>query len=367
MHITTLAEWSAGAVTGTYGADRFGAGQFLHLSTQEQVHLPANALFAGRDDLWLLVIDETRLPVPVTWEDGDPPTADGSLFPHLYAPLPARAVVAAVPYPRLADGTFARPVDLPDPGDQLRRAHALEWYLARAGGATVGQLGDAFSVHHPDDSRSDQHNRLVVLPEQTPVEVAELCARQLGDEHWQVYIEGSMSAASVAAYESAGWSHIENLLMAADGRMRVANPDVEVSEVSTAGSAELTATLSEYIPRLIDPELRQLVEREAITSGVAMHLHLAVLDENGEPVSEADVLIAGATAQLDNVITSPDRRGRGYATAVIVDAVRRARQLGCDVIFLRTAVGEWPAQAYERLGFRTIGTSQVFDREPTSR
>ena len=68
----------------------------VHLACHEdQVAGPANALFAGHQDVWLLVIDQARLPVPVRWEVGDPPADDGSAFPHLYAPLPADAVVAA--------------------------------------------------------------------------------------------------------------------------------------------------------------------------------------------------------------------------------------------------------------------------------
>jgi predicted GNAT family acetyltransferase len=314
-----------------------------------------------------LVIDEARLPVPVTWEPGDPPTPDGLVFPHLYAPLPARAVVAAVPYLPLSDGMFGRPVGLPEPDDHLHRAYALEWYLSRAGGAGVGRLGNAFDDHHPDDSGSDQHNRLVIRPDQTPVEAAAMCAQELGEEHWQVHVQGPMAPRMIMDYQAAGWSHTEQLLMvAADVPSRVDVSDVEVSEVASAASVEFTASLEAYIPRLMDPELRQLVEREAITGGVAMHLHLAVLDDAGSPLSEADVLIAGATAQLDNVITIPDRRGRGYATAVIVDSVARARHLGCDVIFLRTAADERIRETYERLGFRTIGTAHVFDRAATS-
>jgi len=90
---------------------------FVHLSTPEQVSLPANRLFAGRSDVLLLVLDPDRLGVQVRWEPGehgDPLMPDGSVmrFPHAYGPVPTSAVVAVVAYEPGADGTYAAPTDL---------------------------------------------------------------------------------------------------------------------------------------------------------------------------------------------------------------------------------------------------------------
>jgi uncharacterized protein (DUF952 family) len=80
--------------------------QFIHLSTPDQVHLPANRLYRGRDDLVLLHIDPTLLDSPVRWEPGEPTDPESMLFPHLYGPLPVRAVIRVTAYLPAADGTF---------------------------------------------------------------------------------------------------------------------------------------------------------------------------------------------------------------------------------------------------------------------
>jgi uncharacterized protein (DUF952 family) len=81
-------------------------GQFVHLSTVEQVHLPANRLYRGRADMVLLHIDPAALDAPVRWEPGVATDPDSMRFPHLYGPLPAHAVVRVTAYPPDSDGTF---------------------------------------------------------------------------------------------------------------------------------------------------------------------------------------------------------------------------------------------------------------------
>ncbi|MEV4352154.1 DUF952 domain-containing protein [Actinoplanes sp. NPDC049596] len=109
LHICSRAAWDEAVTTGTYEGDTLAKQGYIHCSTAAQVSGPANFLFHGRRDLVLLEIDEARLPVPVTWEQGDPPKPDGELFPHLYAALPVSAVVAVHEYQPDADGTFHPP------------------------------------------------------------------------------------------------------------------------------------------------------------------------------------------------------------------------------------------------------------------
>jgi uncharacterized protein (DUF952 family) len=111
LHICPRDTWAKATAAGpAYAGDTLASQGYIHCSTPELVHLPATALFHGRTDLVLLEIDEGRLPVPITWEEGDPPHPEGKLFPHLYAALPVDAVVSVTDYPPNSDGSFSPPV-----------------------------------------------------------------------------------------------------------------------------------------------------------------------------------------------------------------------------------------------------------------
>ena len=106
VHLCPKATWLAAHSHGRLEPDSLREVGFVHLSALSQVHVPANALFAGRDDIVLLEIDPERVPAEIRWEDGDPPHPDGWQFPHLYGPLPVTAVTHVHPYRPDADGTF---------------------------------------------------------------------------------------------------------------------------------------------------------------------------------------------------------------------------------------------------------------------
>jgi uncharacterized protein (DUF952 family) len=107
VHLCSNDEWRAAQARGRYRPQSLEAIGFVHLSTPEQVHLPANRLYAGRTDLVLLHIDPARLSSPVRWEPGVATDPDGMGFPHLYGELPLSAVINVTSYPPGADGTFA--------------------------------------------------------------------------------------------------------------------------------------------------------------------------------------------------------------------------------------------------------------------
>ncbi|MBF6277370.1 glutathione S-transferase [Nocardia sp. 852002-20019_SCH5090214] len=106
VHLCTPAEWEQAQRIGERVAPSLEAEGFLHLSAPHQVHLPANRLFAGCDDMLLLWVDVTRLSAPLRWEPGVADDPGSMRFPHLYGPLPVTAVVRTSYYGPDEKGTF---------------------------------------------------------------------------------------------------------------------------------------------------------------------------------------------------------------------------------------------------------------------
>ncbi|TCO64546.1 DUF952 domain-containing protein [Actinocrispum wychmicini] len=124
LHICGRDEWppatedllAGSSVSTEYRPASLATEGFVHCSDFGTAHLPANRIFAGRTDLVLLVIDTARLDVPVRWEpaaESDDPAAM-PWFPHVYGPIPERAVIAVHAFPPDAKGAFTLPTALAD-------------------------------------------------------------------------------------------------------------------------------------------------------------------------------------------------------------------------------------------------------------
>ena len=107
IHLCTAEDWQRAQRAGEHRPTSLGDVGFVHLSAPEQVHLPANRLYAGRTDMLLLGCDPAELGAPVRWEPGVSTDPESMLFPHLYGPLPTVAVTSVTAYLPKADGTFA--------------------------------------------------------------------------------------------------------------------------------------------------------------------------------------------------------------------------------------------------------------------
>ena len=107
VHLCSTQEWEQAQAAGERRPPSFDVDGFVHLSTPQQVHLPANRLFAGREDMLLLRLEPDLLGSPVRWEPGVPGDPAAMTFPHLYGGLPLAAVTSVEPYLPRADGSFA--------------------------------------------------------------------------------------------------------------------------------------------------------------------------------------------------------------------------------------------------------------------
>ena len=106
LHLCPTDDWSAAQDLGELRPESLTSVGFIHLSAPEQVHLPANRLYSGRDDLVLLHIDPAHLDSPIRWELGVATDPESMVFPHLYGALPVDAVINVTSYRPGADGAF---------------------------------------------------------------------------------------------------------------------------------------------------------------------------------------------------------------------------------------------------------------------
>ena len=93
-HLALRDEWDEAADAGEYRRSTLGVSLkeqgFVHCSFADQVQGIADLVYAGRDDVVVLTIDEARL------GDGVDVKVEGG-YPHIYGPLPIGAVTDVRP------------------------------------------------------------------------------------------------------------------------------------------------------------------------------------------------------------------------------------------------------------------------------
>ena len=109
FHITTRAEWEDQSTQDAYTAPSLESEGFIHASRPDQIVDTANRIFAGRDDLLILVIHVDKLTAPLKVEDS---YGHGS-FPHVYGPITKDAIDSTVAFPSNPDGSFSLPPTIP--------------------------------------------------------------------------------------------------------------------------------------------------------------------------------------------------------------------------------------------------------------
>jgi uncharacterized protein (DUF952 family)/GNAT superfamily N-acetyltransferase len=353
LHLVEPDRWRAALSTGQLRPPSLASAGFVHLSTPEQVHRPARALYPGRRDLVLLVIDPARLTDPVRWEPGSPDDPGDLHVPHLHGPLPVAAVIAVVPY-----RPPARFV-LPAPDDPLGRALALLTSLPVRRAVGIGDVPGGVAVLDPDLPHSRDNNRLVLSSPVDAGTVERGAAEVAGNAGWRHQAAGLLwpGAADVAAeLARRGWETEELLLMARpagpapDGPRATVVDQREVHEFwERSWRRDLTAV------RDLDSVVAQLVGREHLNHRVVAVTDVVVRDD-GRVVASGQLRVDGATAAVDSVLTDPAARGRGYADAVLATTLDLATEAGCDLVVLEAAAADWPRHWYARRGFAVVGS-----------
>ena len=352
LHIATAFEWRAALAAGVVKPASLDDVGFVHLSTPEQVALPADRLFRGRTDLVLLVLDPDRIGAPVRFEPGVPTDPAAMLFPHAYGPVPTAAVLAVLPYRPRPNGRFEAPV-VPAV-DPAGRHAVLQRSLLRRAATSEEPVAGGVAVFTAPVPASHSHNQLLIDSPVTSEQLAADTDRVLGGAglvHRQAHLTGAHLADTAAALAADGWDVIELVGMAAPAGgepvARVAQVDLDTLRPM------LAAGWHREVPGLSETTIEQLADRYDIEDTVSDVRYL-VVHEDGKVVACAMVKIDGGTALLDAVMTDPASRGRGHGDAVVRTALALAAKAGCDLVVLDAAANDWPQHWYRRRGFTEV-------------
>jgi GNAT superfamily N-acetyltransferase len=120
----------------------------------------------------------------------------------------------------------------------------------------------------------------------------------------------------------------------------------------------------ETIPDVSEEAVLQIQEAHALVPRAVKARHFAVVAD-GRVVSCTDLYSDERTAQVEDVMTHPAHRGRGYASAVVMRAVEEARR-DHDFIFLVADSRDWPKELYRRLGFDSLGEKYAYTLNPVT-
>jgi GNAT superfamily N-acetyltransferase len=132
-----------------------------------------------------------------------------------------------------------------------------------------------------------------------------------------------------------------------------APPATGAADVGPATLSELGAAYRWSASTVPDADPETIEQLVAETARTRPAVRLAARAD-GQPASFCRVFADGATAEIDDVGTLPEHRGRGLARAVVLTGVRWAVTSGHDLVFLRADSRDWPHEFYSRLGFAPL-------------
>lgn len=244
---------------------------------------------------------------------------------------------------------------------------AFEQRFARAQATEVADLRWGFALLQADFPDSHNHNRLVVTSVASAADIllaADEIFGQAGREYRYVsVVDDALGHELKPDFVAAGYEHEPLVTMIYFGPQ----PEPPAHGVQTVSLEVMRpAIIRDWrveMPDATDDVLRQLADRTALYARGAEVALLAVFDGT-EIAARADLYAdrANGIAQLENVFTHPEFRGRGYGTSLVREALKLSQRAGCRLAFLEADLGEWPQQWYTRLGYAEARQTHDFTR-----
>jgi ribosomal protein S18 acetylase RimI-like enzyme len=140
-------------------------------------------------------------------------------------------------------------------------------------------------------------------------------------------------------------------------------PSLFVDEVPFVDARPLILEMYRRDPRESDETGNSLTDQHGKYER-AIGARFFVVRVDGTLAGNCELYMDGLEAQVENVGTLEELRGRGVARAVVLRALEAAREAGARHVFIVTDEEDWPKELYRRLGFDQIGRSWQFLRWP---
>jgi len=244
--------------------------------------------------------------------------------------------------------------------DELSRAYA---FLARGDMGGTREVESPFgrAVYTDELPRRLDGNYLWVDRDAEPEELVAEAARL---ERRLIFVPDPAIGDSLAPwFKERGWRIDRHVVMV---QLHEPETDADLSlvrEVDEPDQREARRRVLANEPWASSEVLDQIFAAKA-RIGERVTARFFAVELDGEVVSYSDLYQDGADAQVEDVGTVPEQRGRGYAKAVVLGAIGEARRAGAEFVCLVADAGDWPKEMYRRLGFDEVGHYTKFFAPP---
>ncbi len=164
-------------------------------------------------------------------------------------------------------------------------------------------------------------------------------------------------------FQAAGWTvsrHVHMARLRPPDREDTAGPVVGLSLDELAPAHETSTLRAEWGDSGV---AKRLLEAKRLHAQAVPTRHFGIREE-GRVVAYCDLYEADGVAQVEDVNTLLEARGRGYGRALVARAAAAASAAGAELVFLDALADDWPRELYGRLGFDVVGESYFCLRYP---
>lgn len=226
------------------------------------------------------------------------------------------------------------------------------------------------TAYFQDDFPRRYDSNMAILDGDTRTATADALAPALDDlyggfGHRQAEVASASDADAIAMGMAEHGYAIERLVTMAHRRDADRPPEQQAAE--ELGFAEYRGLNAEVVSRepwATDPDI---VETMVEFSGVLAErvgARFFAQRVDGRFAGGCELYVEGDVAQIEDVNTLEEFRGRGIARNVVLRAAEEARAAGASFVFLFADGDDWPRHLYARIGFDEIGRGRLFTRWP---